>query len=172
MGDEILGLLIYCIPALVTGAIAFLFFREHTDNENSRRNFVLTQSLQKEVMPVRLQAYERLALFLERIAAHHLLKRVDPIANETQAYKDLLISTIEQEYTHNLSQQIYVSDPCWRMISAAKNSCIQIILGCDDETVESAQALRPLLLTALSNCKVTPEMALVFLKEEVSIFLK
>ena len=103
MGDEILGLLIYCIPALVTGAIAFLFFREHTDNENNRRNFVLTQSLQKEVMPVRLQAYERLALFLERIAAHHLLKRVDPIANETQAYKDLLISTIEQEYTHNLS---------------------------------------------------------------------
>ena len=107
MGDEILGLLIYCIPALVTGAIAFLFFREHTDNENNRRNFVLTQSLQKEVMPVRLQAYERLALFLERIAAHHLLKRVDPIVNETQAYKDLLISTIEQEYTHNLSQQIY-----------------------------------------------------------------
>ena len=48
----------------------------------------------------------------------------------------------------------------------------QIILGCDDETVESAQELRPLLLTALSNCKVTPEMALVFLKEEVSIFLK
>ena len=49
MGEQILGLMVYCIPALVTGVIAFLFFREHTDNENNRRNFILKESIQKEL---------------------------------------------------------------------------------------------------------------------------
>ena len=76
MEEQFLGLLIYCIPALVTGGIAFLFFREHTRNENKRRNFILMESLQKEVLPLRLQAYERLTLFLERITPHQLLSLI------------------------------------------------------------------------------------------------
>lgn len=172
MEEQFLGLLIYCIPALVTGAIAFLFFREHTRNENKRRNFILMKSLQKEVLPLRLQAYERLTLFLERITPHQLLKRVIPISNKPNSYKDLLISNIEQEYEHNISQQIYVSDPCWRMLSAAKNSSLQIIMNFNDDNADTAEAIRPLLLTALSECKVTTEIALKFLKEEASILLK
>ena len=120
MGEQILGLMVYCIPALVTGVIAFLFFREHTDNENNRRNFILKESIQKESLPIRLQAYERLTLFLERISPQNLLKRVSPISQEVEDYKSLIIQTVEQEYEHNLSQQIYVSDPCWRIVSAQK----------------------------------------------------
>lgn len=42
-------------------------------------------------------------------------------------YESLLIASIEQEFEHNLSQQIYVSDECWSIISAAKNATIQLI---------------------------------------------
>ena len=97
MGEQILGLMVYCIPALVTGVIAFLFFREHTDNENNRRNFILKESIQKESLPIRLQAYERLTLFLERISPQNLLKRVSPISQEVEDYKSLLIQTISVE---------------------------------------------------------------------------
>jgi len=62
MDFSILGLLLYCIPALVTGAIAFLFFKEHIENENNRREFLIKKDLQKDSLPVRLQAYERLSL--------------------------------------------------------------------------------------------------------------
>ena len=172
MGEEFSGLLIYCIPALVTGAIAFLFFREHTNDENKRRNFLLRQQQRQEVLPIKLQAYERLTLFLERITPHHLLKRVSPISDLVQDYKDLLIKTIEQEYEHNLSQQIYVSDPCWRMLSAAKNSNIQIILALDDKAVGSATEARPILLDALSKSEITPEKALAFLKSEIATELR
>jgi hypothetical protein len=172
MGEQILGLMVYCIPALVTGVIAFLFFREHTDNENNRRNFILKESIQKESLPIRLQAYERLTLFLERISPQNLLKRVSPISQEVEDYKSLLIQTVEQEYEHNLSQQIYVSDPCWRIVSAAKNSTIQTIVSFNNKDVSTANDIRPLLLDILLNNEVTAEMALNFLNEEVSILLK
>ena len=172
MGEQILGLMVYCIPALVTGVIAFLFFREHTDNENNRRNFILKESIQKESLPIRLQAYERLTLFLERISPQNLLKRVSPISQEVEDYKSLLIETVEQEYEHNLSQQIYVSDPCWRIVSAAKNSTIQTIVSFKNKDVSTANDIRPLLLDILLNNEVTAEMALNFLNEEVSILLK
>jgi hypothetical protein len=172
MGEQILGLMVYCIPALVTGVIAFLFFREHTDNENNRRNFILKESIQKESLPIRLQAYERLTLFLERISPQNLLKRVSPISQEVEDYKSLLIQTVEQEYEHNLSQQIYVSDPCWRIVSAAKNSTIQTIVSFKNKDVNTANDIRPLLLDILLNNEVTAEMALNFLNEEVSILLK
>lgn len=172
MGEQILGLMVYCIPALVTGVIAFLFFREHTDNENNRRNFILKESIQKESLPIRLQAYERLTLFLERISPQNLLKRVSPISQEVEDYKSLLIQTVEQEYDHNLSQQIYVSDPCWRIVSAAKNSTIQTIVSFKNKDVSTANDIRPLLLDILLNNEVTAEMALNFLNEEVSILLK
>ena len=172
MGGQMLGLMVYCIPALVTGVIAFLFFREHTDNENNRRNFILKESIQKESLPIRLQAYERLTLFLERISPQNLLKRVSPISQEVEDYKSLLIQTVEQEYEHNLSQQIYVSDPCWRIVSAAKNSTIQTIVSFKNKDVNTANDIRPLLLDILLNNEVTTEMALNFLNEEVSILLK
>ena len=172
MGEQILGLMVYCIPALVTGVIAFLFFREHTDNENNRRNFILKESIQKESLPIRLQAYERLTLFLERISPQNLLKRVSPISQEVEDYKSLLIQTVEQEYEHNLSQQIYVSDPCWRIVSASKNSTIQTIVSFKNKDVSTANDIRPLLLDILLNNEVTAEMALNFLNEEVSILLK
>jgi len=172
MGEQILGLMVYCIPALVTGVIAFLFFREHTDNENNRRNFILKESIQKESLPIRLQAYERLTLFLERISPQNLLKRVSPISQEVEDYKSLLIQTVEQEYEHNLSQQIYVSDPCWRIVSAAKNSTIQTIVSFKNKDVSTANDIRPLVLDILLNNEVTAEMALNFLNEEVSILLK
>lgn len=172
MGEQILGLMVYCIPALVTGVIAFLFFREHTDNENNRRNFILKESIQKESLPIRLQAYERLTLFLERISPQNLLKRVSPISQEVEDYKSLLIQTVEQEYEHNLSQQIYVSDPCWRIVSAAKNSTIQTIVLFKNKDVSTANDIRPLLLDILLNNEVTAEKALNFLNEEVSILLK
>lgn len=172
MGEDFLGLLVYCIPALVTGAIAFLFFREHVTNENNRRNFLLHQMHKKEILPVRLQAFERLTLFLERISAHHLLQRVPPIAPQPEAYKDLLIQTIEQEYEHNLSQQIYVSEPCWRMITAAKNNSIQQIISFNvSDDIKSAQDMSAPLFESLSQAKVSPQMALALLKEEVGLLL-
>ena len=48
MEQQLINLLMYTIPALVTGAMAYLFFKEQTENENNRRNFLITKELKKE----------------------------------------------------------------------------------------------------------------------------
>mgnify|MGYP006157922349 CR=1 FL=1 len=65
--DKILEVALYVVPALVTGLIAFYFFQKFVENEDNRRRFQLMRDNQKHALPLRLQAYERLTLFLERI---------------------------------------------------------------------------------------------------------
>lgn len=166
---DILGLLLYCIPAIITGGIAFLFFREHIDNENNRRNFLIQKDLQKDALPMRLQAYERLSLFLERIKPSKLLLRVQPMSSNKEDYESLLIANIEQEFDHNLAQQIYVTDKCWSITSTAKNATIQMIRKATlSEKVNSADKLREVILSDLMDKRAPSDAALSFIKEEVS----
>lgn len=169
MENQLLNLLMYTIPALVTGGIAFLFFREHTDNENNRRNFLIQKDLQKESLPLRLQAYERLALFLERISPNKLLPRVNPLSEDKNAYENLLVATIEQEFEHNLTQQIYVSNDCWTVVTQSKNATINLIRKINmQDKVESANKLREAVLTELMDKQAPSNAGLSFIKNEVS----
>ena len=76
--SRVIDLFLFAIPSLITGIIAFYFFKEHTKNEDGRRRFLLKKDMQVNAMPLRLQAYERLALFLERISPSKLLIRIAP----------------------------------------------------------------------------------------------
>ncbi len=166
---DILGLLLYCIPAIVTGAVAFLFFREHVENENNRRNFLIQKDLQKDALPIRLQAYERISLFLERTKPSKILLRVKPTSSNKEDYESLLIASIEQEFEHNLAQQIYVTDKCWSITSTAKNATIQMIRKATlSDKVDSADKLREVILSDMIDRRSPSDAALSFIKEEVS----
>ncbi|WP_179353705.1 DUF7935 family protein [Winogradskyella vidalii] len=167
--DQILELLSNIAPALLVGAIAFYFFKQHIENENNRRRFLLQKDLQKESFPLRLQAYERMTLFLERISPSKLLTRVNPTSSQKDDYEALLIATIEQEFEHNLSQQIYVSDQCWSITQAAKNATIQLIRkATQQEQTDTANKLREVVLTELMDKPAPSNAALAFIKQEVS----
>jgi hypothetical protein len=167
--EKLFDLFLYAIPALITGGIAYYFFKQHIENEFNLRKFTLQKDLQKDAFPIRLQAYERMALFLERIAPAKLLIRVIPTSSSKEDYEALLIATIEQEFEHNLSQQIYVTDECWSIINAAKNATIQVIrkaslLG----KTKTANKLREVILTDLMDKRPPSNAALSFIKNEVS----
>ena len=167
--DKIIELIFNVAPALIVGAIAYYFFKMHTENEDNRRRFLLQKDLQKETFPLRLQAYERMALFLERIAPAKLLTRINPTSSNKADYEALLIATIEQEFEHNLSQQIYVSDQCWSITQAAKNATIQLIRKATlQEKTDTANKLREVVLTELMEKSSPSSAALAFIKEEVS----
>lgn len=167
--DRIIDLFLYAIPTLITGFIAYFFFREHTKNEDGRRRFLLKKDMQVKSLPLRLQAYERMTLFLERIAPSKLLIRIAPKSSNKESYESLLIQTIEQEFEHNLSQQIYVSDKCWSIINAAKNATIQLIRKASLlEKTDTADKLREVVLTEMMERRSPSDAALSFIKEEVS----
>ena len=166
-GDGIFQLFAYLLPAVVTGAVAFYFFRLHTNNEEGRRRFLLHKDSQKNAMPIRLQAYERMALFLERIAIPSLVVRVAPKSSDKNDYENLLIKSIENEFDHNLSQQIYMSDECWNIIKAAKSATIQMIRKAGMSETDSADKLREDILTQTMDKASPSATALSFVKKEI-----
>ncbi len=167
--NRIIDLFLFAIPSLITGVIAFYFFKEHTKNEDGRRRFMLKKDLQVNAMPLRLQAYERMALFLERLAPSKLLIRIHPTSSNKEDYVNLLTQSIEQEFEHNLSQQIYVSEKCWNIITTAKNATIQLIRKASmSEKTDTANKLREVVLTEMMERLSPSDAALSFIKEEVS----
>ncbi len=166
-GDQIFQLFAYLLPAVVTGAVAFYFFRLHTRNEDGRRRFLLHRDTQKNSLPIRLQAYERMALFLERISIPSLVVRVAPKSADKNDYENLLVRSIEKEFEHNLSQQIYMSDECWNIIKAAKNATIQSIRKAGMSESDSSDKLREDILNQTMDKQSPSATALSFVKKEI-----
>lgn len=170
--DNILEILTYTLPSVVTGLVALYFFKYHMSNEEKRRNYLLRKDKQNLALPLRLQAYERLALFLERISPEKLLIRVKPSGNNSISYLNKLILNIEQEYEHNLAQQIYITDDCWNAVVTSKNAIAQMIrTAAANSEVDTAEQLREKILKESVENDNPTQVALSYLKNEVkSIF--
>ena len=112
MEFNLLSLAFSLLPAILVALISFYFFSQYTKDQEGRRRFILHKESQATALPLRLQAYERLTLFLERISPGNLLIRVKPYNDNKDDYEALLLKTIEQEFEHNLSQQVYVTETC------------------------------------------------------------
>ncbi|MES2806179.1 MAG: hypothetical protein V4652_11490 [Bacteroidota bacterium] len=165
---KIIELLSYTLPAIVTGLVAYYFFDFHTKNEEGRRRYLLNKEAQKNALPLRLQAYERMSLYMERINPTKLLIRIAPISNDKNDYENLIISQIEQEFEHNLTQQIYMSDECWTIIVTAKNATIQMIRKANmSDRVDNADKLREVVLSDLMEKQSPSNAALAYIKNEV-----
>lgn len=167
--SQVLNYVAYLLPAIVVGLVAYFFFKGHTANEEGRRRYLVQKEAQNKILPMRLQAYERLTLLLERIDPNKLLIRVKPFSDEISKYEELLIKNIEQEFEHNVTQQIYTSPECWNLINAAKNATIHLIRqAAMHEKDNDADAMREYLLRNFME-EITPsQKALAYIKKEVS----
>lgn len=170
--QRIIELLFYTLPALITGGVAYYFFQMFIQNEEKRRRFFLHRESQKDALPLRLQAYERLTLFLERIDPAKLLIRITPFSTDKTDYSNYVIAQIDQEYEHNLTQQIYISDECWTIISTAKNSTIQLLRkAAIDNSIPDADKFREAVLSSFFDKATPSSAALAYIKNEVKEFL-
>jgi hypothetical protein len=170
--SKLFEVLIYCVPAIITGIVAFYFFKVHTENEEKKMKIALLKEQKKHTLPIQLQAYERMTLFLERMNPSKLLIRINSINNDKTAYAQSLLNTIEQEFEHNIAQQIYISDKCWNVIIASKNATSQIIKKTAElESIETAQELREAILKRILETSAPSTTALAFIKNEVNELL-
>jgi hypothetical protein len=123
----VLDLLKISVPAGIVAATVVYLLRNERQKENEKKLIELKYGTAKELVILRLQAYERLALFLERISPYPVIQRVlepDMISQELQY---AMVRSINAEFEHNLSQQIYVSAKCWELIVASKDETIKTI---------------------------------------------
>jgi hypothetical protein len=115
------------IPALLVLLTAWLVLKNtlKADQDRRRQEIILQNS--RTITPVRLQAYERIVLFLERISLESLLVRVSSPDMTAVQLHSALLTTIRSEFEHNLSQQVYMSPQAWEVVRNARSNMIKLI---------------------------------------------
>lgn len=170
MEDLLFNILICTIPAILVLVVVFFMLRKFFKEEDARRRYLLAKESQKTTIPLRLTAYERLVLFLERISPDSLLVRMqDSTLTALQFHASLLVD-IRAEFEHNVAQQIYVSDEAWNVTKNAKENIIQMINACAAKVPPEAPAsqLAQVILTIYQSEETSPTtLAISYLKHEI-----
>lgn len=162
------GLLIILMVAVI---IFGFWMIQHSmyRNEERKRQWELKSESQKTVSPIRLRAYERLALLMERTKPEHMLMGLDLKNMSVLQLQQHLLQTIRQEFEHNMSQQVYVSEDVWSLMLNARDQMAAFVVGISAQLPKGADAMlyAKMLLEAYASNGLTPtDKALAELKEE------
>jgi hypothetical protein len=115
------------IPASIVLYAVYLMVRSFIQREIDLKKLeVRTRSIET-ILPARLQAYERMALFLERISPQNLLIRLNNSGYSARDFQKVLLVEIRNEYNHNVSQQVYMSEQVWNQVKNAKEDLVILI---------------------------------------------
>ena len=131
----IIYLIVFMVAVIAAIAVAgYMLYRmvdRHFDNEQKSRLLQMKADERAEtlrvVTPIRLQAYERMALFLERISPNSLVLRCYQPGMDLRLLQGVMTKNIRDEWEHNLSQQVYLSQPLWTRIREAKDEMINLV---------------------------------------------
>lgn len=115
------------IPASIVLYAAYLMVRLFIQREIELKKLEVRSRSIETILPARLQAYERMTLFLERISPQNLLIRLNNPGYTARDFQKILLDEIRSEYNHNVSQQVYMSEEVWNQVKNAKEDLIILI---------------------------------------------
>ncbi|MBK7342517.1 MAG: hypothetical protein IPJ06_05075 [Saprospiraceae bacterium] len=165
--EVLLEILKLTIPGLVVFATVYILLKQLTAQLLVNRQMDQRIDAQKISIPHRLQAYERLSLYCERISIPNLILRLRHDNMTVNSLKWAMMQAIQQEYEHNVTQQVYVSESLWTILRLAREHMMTILDATAqslDKTATADQYIQALfehlekqendpLLTALSAIK-------------------
>lgn len=122
--DALIEFVKILVPASIVLYGAYLLVRMFIQKEINLKKLEVRNKSIETLLPNRLQAYERMALFLERISPQNLLVRLSTTGMTSKEFHQLLLSEIRNEYNHNVAQQVYMSEDVWNLIKNAKEDLI------------------------------------------------
>ncbi|MEP1035129.1 hypothetical protein [Ekhidna sp.] len=158
------------IPAGLVLYLAYLLVRSFLQKQLDEIAFTVRQKNQEIVVPIRLQAYERIVLLLERITPSNLISRLSSSDYTAEEFQQILIHEIRNEFNHNLSQQVYMSDSAWTYVTTAVEQTISIINSSTNALTEKAKGFdlaRAILENTAGEEMDTPKQAIKYIKEEI-----
>ena len=139
--ETILEIIKFTLPSIMVVIAVWIMGQQFTKSLQSSKDQELRLSSQRKTLPLQLQAYERMAVFLERISLDMLLIKESNPALSAREFHQHLIETIRSEYEHNLSQQIYLPDETWKVISLAKENTIKMINAAFQQTDPKSKSI-------------------------------
>jgi len=174
MTELIQTLLLVCIP---TGLVVWLvhsMMSKYIDQQRFMQLQSNSQHNSKDILQIKLQAYERLTLCMERIDMRQLLIRIRMQEMNNKDLQNALMVAIQQEFEHNMIQQLYVSDKLWEIIKAAKENMLKLIITASaplNTTGDSEELANNLLKGYMSDGISSIETALKAIKQETRLLL-
>jgi hypothetical protein len=159
------------IPALIVFFTAWVLLRNMIKNDQDKRRQELLLQNSRTVTPIKLQAYERIILFLERISLESLLVRVSSPEMSAQQLHSAMLNAIRSEFEHNLSQQIYMSQQAWEVVRNARSNMIKIINSEVEKLPPDSNAmlLSKKLLEKIMELDLEPTRAAIdYVKNEIA----
>lgn len=168
--QSIIELLKILIPAAAVLYGMYLTVQTFLQKQFEQKQLDIKQKNSELITPLRLQAYERMTLFLERITPNNLLVRLSASGMEVLDYQRVILHEIREEFAHNLSQQIYISHEVWEKTRQAMNEIVALVNTSAAELSPDAPALnlsKKIFEKVISESKQPTTEALKFLKEEV-----
>ena len=168
--NETAEILKYILPSLVVFLTVFSLVRYYFKSEDKKLQHQRLMNNHNLITPLRLQAYERIAIFLERISFESLIMRTNKQGYTCQQLQSELLKAVRSEFDHNLSQQIYISQPAWEVVKSAKIKTIQQINLISEKTDKAGPSinLSKALLESLMDSEKEPAAdAINLIKKEV-----
>jgi hypothetical protein len=160
----------YCISGLIIFFVAWFIVREYLQNTYKFRLIDLKKSSQAQTLPLRLQAYERVAIYIERINPANMLIRLHVSGVTVRELQHLALSDIRTEYQHNMSQQLYISHDAWAMVKDLKEKTINLLNNAAKGLPPEASSveLSKTVLTHLATLEENPyDIALDAIRKEM-----
>lgn len=149
----------------------YFLVKKYVDRDYKLRLLELRMKNADTITPIRLQAYERMTLFLERITPSNLLIRVSGSGQTATDYHRMLINDIRNEYNHNLSQQIYMTEHTWEKIQSAKENVVTLINRSFHEMPDKSKGTdlaKRVLETIIAQETDPTEQAIRMMKREIN----
>ena len=161
------------IPALLVLYAMYLTVKNVLEKDIERKEVDFKIKNYETILPMRLQAYERLTLLLERISPNNIMLRLNNPKLTALEFQIILVKEIRDEFNHNLSQQIYVSEDTWVLVKKAIEDTINLINQCSINLKDNAKGVdltKAVFGEIMQNDVDSIEHALSQLKKEVSQF--
>ncbi len=168
--ETFLEILKFSIPAIVVGGVAYLILKMLLDDNQKRRDWEYRLNNQKVITPLRLQAYERLIIFLERISPDVLILRSQTSKMTAGTLHRDMLQLINHEFEHNMSQQLYISASAWMVIKNAKENTlkfINLVAGQIDAKAPAMDLSKAIVDEMIQSGNTATSTAIDYLKKEV-----
>ncbi len=139
--ETFLDILKYVLPSVITFLTAYFLVKKFLERDYQNQMIAMKGENQKMITPLRLQAYERLILLMERTNLSDLITRTHKSGMSARMLHSELLKTIRNEFDHNIAQQLYVTNKAWDSLKTAKEETIKTINIAASHVADTAPAM-------------------------------
>src|ERR1700712_740774 len=138
--------------------VAFYLLKPYLDRSETVQLVELKKTISSQTLPLRLQAYERIVLFVERVNPANMLVRLAGTDLSAAELHSIIVAEIRNEYQHNITQQIYVSARAWAIVKRVKDDTLSVVTNAVKALPENTTGLElsKTILAHLSHLEDNP----------------